>query len=266
MSDTVTENFKQNFGPTALITGASSGIGAAFAELLAERGLNLIVSARSDRRLEALANRLSAEHGVNVEPVSSDLSVADAPGKLAAACADADIGLIVSNAGFGLKGAHQAQDEQECLEMLMVNCNAAMQLSRIFAPRLHKRGRGGLLFTSSVEGYFGFPFSAAYSATKGFMNNFGEALWGELNPHGIDVLALCPSSTDTEALDKQGIDKSQLDLMSPREVAMIGLDNLKNGPLMIAGEQNQAMIDATLAMPRHDALHMMAQAMQASFK
>lgn len=262
----MTDNFVQQYGPTALVTGASSGIGAAMAEVLAERGLDLVITARNGERLRSLSKRLAEEYNVAVKTASCDLAMASGPNQVIQACENADIGLVVSNAGFGLKGAHQQQDEQECLNMLMVNCNAAVQLSRLFTPRLLERGRGGFLFTSSVEGFFGFPYSAAYSASKGFMNNFGEALWGELSPQGIDVLTLCPSSTDTEALDKQGIDKSQLDLMSAREVAEIGLNNLKNGPTIIAGEQNQAMIEGTLAMPRREALQMMAQAMQASIK
>ncbi len=261
-----TKEFSNNYGPTALVTGASSGIGAAFAELLAQSGLNLIVTARREQRLIELASRLASNYGVTVKTEVCDLTDAAAAEKLAQACKATDIGLVISNAGFGLKGAHQDQDAEESLDMLMVNCHAPMQLAQLFTPRLIERGRGGFLFTSSVEAFFGFPYSAAYSATKGFVNNFGEALWGELTPLGIDVLTLCPSSTDTEALDKQGVDKSKLDLMTALEVARIGLDNLKNGPTIIAGEQNQAMIDGTMAMLRRDALNMMAQAMQASFK
>lgn len=262
-SDTSNE-FRERYGPVALITGASSGIGEAFARLLARKGLDLVLVARREQRLQAIAQHLSDNHSVNITVCPCDLAEARSTQLIRQACVGLDIGLVISNAGFGLKARHQDSDPKQNLEMLAVNCAPAMALSSEFAPAMIARGRGGFLFTSSVEGFMGFPWSAAYSASKGFLNNFGEALWAELQPQGVDVLVLCPSSTDTEALDKQGIDKSQLEMMSPDEVAQIGLDCIDRGPTIIAGEANQQMVESSLAMPRRDALHMMADAMKAA--
>src|SRR6202022_526637 len=150
-------------------------------------------------------------------------------------------GLVVSNAGFGLKGSFDSGDPKAMADMLMVNCNTPMLLARGFVPRLRKRAKGGLVLTSSVEGLIGCPYSAAYAASKAFMNSLGEALWGELTPEGIDVLTLCPGATDTEAPRLQGIDPATLrNLMLPDEVARLTLENLGSGPVYIPSEHYKA--------------------------
>ncbi|WP_116365823.1 SDR family NAD(P)-dependent oxidoreductase [Parahaliea mediterranea] len=247
--------FPERYGPLAVVTGASSGIGVGFAEELAARGLNLLLVARRGERLEQLAARLRSECQVAVDVLVADLADAAGIEALAQAMAGRDCGLLVSNAGFGLKGPHEANDPAVMAELLQLNCQAPMQLCHRLIPALRARGRGGIIITSSVEGLIGVPYSAVYAASKAFTNSLAEGLWGELSPAGIDVLALCPGSTDTEAHDKQGIDRSTLEgMMSPREVAAEALDHLTQGPIHVAGEQNRAMFDGLLAMPRRDAL------------
>jgi short-subunit dehydrogenase len=259
-----TDDFPARYGPVALVTGASSGIGAAFARLLAERGLDLLLVARRTDRLQALAGELEPAHGVRVQTCTADLAQADAVELVMQAATGLDIGLLVSNAGFGLKGAHQDNDPARMAAMLQVNCAVPMQLSHRFIPRLLQRGSGGILITSSVEGILGVPYSAAYSASKAFSYGLAEALWGELSPQGVDVLALCPGSTDTETHALQGIDVSALEgMMSPREVAALALDNLGNGPTFVAGEQNREMFAALTAMPRREALLQLADNVRA---
>jgi len=251
--------FNERYGPVALVTGASSGIGHAFAGLLAARGMDLILVARREDRLDSLARSLAAEHGVAVDTLVIDLTSPGAAKRIAQAVHGRDIGLLVSNAGFGLKGAHEDNDPEQMTDMLRVNCDAPLQLSHQLIPHLKARGTGGIVITSSVEGLMGVPNSAAYAASKAFTNSLGESLWGELSPLGIDVLALCPGSTDTEAHDKQGIDRASLEgMMSADEVAALALDHLRDGPVYIAGEQNRAMFDALLKMPRREALLAMA--------
>lgn len=262
-----TAAFREHYGPVALVTGASSGIGGAFTHLLAARGLDLLLVARRKERLQILADELAGRHGIQVRVCCVDLTDSRAVDQVVEAARGLDIGLLVSNAGFGLKGAHQDNAPASMTEMLQVNCGAPAQLCHRFIPQLLARGRGGIVLTSSVEGLMGMPFSAAYSATKGFVNNLGEALWGELSPQGIDVLTLCPGSTDTEAHALQGIDTSTLEgMMSPEAVAAEALDHLDEGPIWIVGEHNQAMFDAILNMPRRDALYSMADAMRAALK
>jgi short-subunit dehydrogenase len=174
-----------------------------------------------------------------------------------------DIGLLVSNAGFGAKGPFEAGDAETLSSMLMVNCHAPTQLAHGLIPQLKKRGRGGIVFTSSVEGLMGCPYSAGYSATKGYVNALGEALWGELTPAGVDVLTLCPGATDTEAPRLLGIDPATLhDLMSPDDVARLTLENLHRGPIYIPSEHYRTQFETLLSMPRGDALTAMARSMQ----
>ena len=245
------DDFKQRFGPWAIVTGASSGIGAEFARELAVRGLDVVISARRADRLEQLAGDLRRAHGTRVEVVPLDLERPDFIGPLLRACADKDAGLVVSNAGFGLKGEHHALDAARLTAMLNVNCHAPMLLAHAFAPRLIARGRGGLLFTGSIEGFIGFPWSAAYAATKAFVMTLGEALWGELRAHGVDVMVLAPGATDTDAPTLQGIDKHQLaGLMPPSEVARRALDRLGRAPLFVPGWLNRAMVRFLTIVPR----------------
>lgn len=256
-------DFMDQYGPVALVTGASSGIGRSFAELLAAKGLDLVVTARRVERLEELATRLRNEHGVNVTVHQADLSQAGAAEQLLEATESLDVGLLVSNAGFGCKGAFDSGDPRTLSEMLMVNCHAPLLLARGFIPRLRTRGKGGVIFTSSIEGLMGGPYSATYAATKGFVNSLGEGLWAELSPEGIHVLTLCPGATDTEAPRLQGIDPATLkNVMSPDEVARLALENLANGPVYIPSEHYKASFDYLLSMPRRDALMAMAGSMR----
>ena len=247
----------------ALITGASSGIGKAFAEQLAAIGMDLVLIARRVQRLESLAAHLRSMHGVEVKVCPVDLAEASAAARIAAATASLDIGLLVSNAGFGLKGGHSAHDPRAMADMLMVNCNTPMQLAHAFIPRLRKRGKGGIILVSSVEALIGCPYSAAYSASKAFVRNLGEALWGELTPEGIDVLTICPGATDTEALARHGIDPATLpNVMPPEAVAKMTVENLDRGPVLITSEHYKATFDQLLSMPRREALAAMAARMR----
>ena len=251
--------FSERYGPVALVTGASSGIGAAFAEELASRRLDLVLAARRVDRLEALAQRLEAAHGIRARVLERDLTHPSAPAELLAVTACLDVGLVVSNAGFGTKGPHEGNDPAVLGDMLMVNSHAPLLLSHGFIPRLRARGRGGLILTSSVEGLLGGPYSAAYSATKAMVDALGEALWGELADSGIDVLTLCPGATESEAAAKQGFDPAKMQNVQPsREVARLALDHLANGPTYCPSDHYRGLFERILAMPRRDALRSIA--------
>jgi len=255
--------FAQQYGPWALVTGASSGIGRAFAEALAARGLNVVLVARRAERLQALAAQLEQQHRVQTQICVLDLAQPDAAPRLLDATAALDVGLVVSNAGFGLKGEHAGNDAQRMREMLAVNCQVPMLLTHGFIPRLRQRGRGGLLLTSSVEALIGCPYSGVYSATKAFLSNLGEALWAELVGEGIHVLTLCPGATDTEAAALQGIDIRKLQhVMRADDVARLALDHLADGPSFIPSEHYRAQFERLRVMPRREALLVMARSMK----
>jgi hypothetical protein len=255
-----TDSFADRYGPVALVTGASSGIGKSFAEQLASAGLGLVLVARRLRHLETLAKYLRQQHNVRVEICQVDLAHPQAVQTILDATDALDIGLVVSNAGFSLRGEHAANDTQALTDMLMVNCHAPMLLARGFIPRLRKRCRGGIAFTSSVEALIGCPYSTAYAASKALVNSLGEGLWGELTPEGIDVLTICPGATDTEALGRAGVDRAALkNVMSPEEVAKLALENMRNGPTLVTSEHYQALFNQLQSMPRRDALAAMAK-------
>ena len=258
-----TNAFKQEFGPVALVTGASSGIGWSFAEQLAAMGFDLVLVARRIERLEELAEQLRSKHGISTTTLPVDLAERSAGEQIIAATASLDIGLIVSNAGYGFKGEHAATDPDGLTAMLMVNCDTTMRIAHGFIPRLRQRGKGGFIFTSSVEGLIGCPYSAGYSASKAFVKAFGEALWGELTPEGIKVLTICPGATATEAAQKQGVDPATMqNVMQPDEVARLALENIDNGPTLVTSEHYKAMFEQLTAMPRREALTAMAGAMK----
>jgi short-subunit dehydrogenase len=256
-------DFIDRYGPAALVTGASSGIGKAFAEALAEMGFDLVLVARRVQRLQELAAQLTRRHGVQVNVCQTDLAEMQSAQQILDATSSLDIGLIISNAGFGFKGAYAGADPEGMSEMLMVNCHAPMLLARGFVPRLLQRKKGGIILTSSVEGLMGCPFSTAYAASKAFVKSLGEGLWGELQPEGIDVLTLCPGATDTEAPRLQGIDPATLQhLMSAENVVELTLKNIRNGPVYIPSEHYKASFEKLLSMPRADALLLMARSMK----
>lgn len=243
------EAFRERYGPAALVTGASSGIGEHLARGLAARGLDLVLCARRQDRLERLAGELRAG-GRRVEVRALDLAAPGAVDELATACAGLDVGLVAANAGFGLKGYHHEQDATRLADMVAVNAVAPMQLCRALVPSLLERGRGGIMLTSSIEGFFGFPLSAAYSATKAFTMALGQGLWGELHPLGIDVLVVAPGSTDTEALPLQGVDtKTLVGVMTPASVAEAALDALGSRPVAVIGGVNRVGVAALRALP-----------------
>jgi hypothetical protein len=260
----MTTDFIDRYGPVAVITGASSGIGYAFAEELADRGLDLVVTARRLDRLEELAARLTGQYRIQVTPYQCNLSDPAAPLELLRFTKHMDVGLAVSNAGFGLRrGPHETHSSATLTALLMVNCNAPSLLSHGFIPRLRARGRGGIIFTSSVEGALPGPYSAAYSSSKALVTALGEALWGELAETEIDVLTLCPGKTVSEAAVKQGFHPSILDdAMAAREVARLALEHIKEGPTYISDEHYAEMIDRLSAVPRRQSLLASAAAMK----
>jgi uncharacterized protein len=256
-------DFRDRYGPVALVTGASSGIGKAFAEALAAMGLDLVLVARRLERLEELAARLTKEHGVIATACQIDLAQPTAAQQMLDVTRSLDVGLVVSNAGFGMKGEHASNDPNAMTDMLMVNCNVPMLLSHGFIPRLRRRGKGGIIFTSSIEALIGCPYSAAYSSSKALVNALGEGLWAELHPEGIDVLTLCPGATESEAAAKQGIDLSKLQNVMPAgEVARLSLENIQNGPIFFSSEYYRATMDRLSSLPRGDALLAMARGMK----
>jgi short-subunit dehydrogenase len=259
----VAADFAARYGPTALVTGASSGIGEQFARVLASLGIDLVLVARRRDRLDALAAELRETRDVEVQTLPVDLAREDFLTPVLLACEGRDVGLVVSNAGFGAKGAHHETDVATLERVLAVNCRAPMLLAHAFAPQLIERGRGGILITGSIEAYQGLAYSAVYAASKAFARSLGEGLWEELRGHGVDVLVLSPGATDTEMLPNSGLSVEDMPtpVMTPESVARAGLEQLGRGPDFVPGLVNRLFVSGIGLLPRRLVLGVTGRAM-----
>jgi short-subunit dehydrogenase len=248
----VSDRLLTRYGPWAVVTGASSGIGAEFARQLAGRGLSVALAARRRERLEQLAEALRARHGVGARVIEADLAARSGRAAVIEGTRDLDVGLLVSNAGFGMKGEHTGLSLERLLSMVEVNCAAMTELTHGFGRRLTDRGRGGMVLVSSSAAFQGTPFTAAYAATKGFCLQLAEGLWDELRPRGVDVLALCPGPVDTEGPRRTGVDPDRIPvkMMSVGPVVRAALRDLGRRPLTIPGGTNRLGAFATRLLPR----------------
>jgi uncharacterized protein len=186
------DRLRERFGPVALVTGASDGIGRAFAEQLAADGFDLVLVARLESVLRGLSTELAERHGVSVRTIASDLATPEGPAQVLDQTADLEIGLLVAAAGFGSSGSFLAQDVTVEAGMVDVNCRAVVELVHGLGNRMRRAGRGGIVLFGSLVGFQGVPWSATYAATKGFVQSFAEGLAQELKPHGISVLSVAP--------------------------------------------------------------------------
>ncbi|MEU4761903.1 SDR family oxidoreductase [Actinosynnema sp. NPDC023794] len=187
--------------PTALVTGASAGLGVEFATQLARRGHDLVLVARSADRLDALADRLRHEHGAEVDVVVQDLSAPDAVDSIAARL-PRPVHTLVNNAGFGTAGRFEEIPDGHDQEQLMVNVVALVGLTRALVPGMLEAGSGAVVNVGSTAGFQPSPYFATYSAGKAFVLNFSLALRREYRDRGIKVLALCPGPTETSFFDR----------------------------------------------------------------
>lgn len=254
------DNLLDRYGPCALVTGASSGIGEAYARQLASEGFDLVLVARRKDRLEALVAELQENSAIEIDILVIDLGRPDFIEELAKGCQGKDIGLLISNAGSGAKGAFDETPLAKKLALIDLNCRAHLVLADEFIPRFKQRGGGGLIITSSIEATIGFPYSATYAASKAFAASLGEGLWGELNGTGVDVLVLEPGATDTETLPDQGMKAEDMSgLMQPAEVASIALKKLGHGPVVVAGGMNRVMVRVLSWLPKGFAIRMVGK-------
>jgi uncharacterized protein len=185
-------NLADRYDGWAVVTGASDGIGRQMAGLLAAAGVDVVLIARREAALEAIAAELHAAHGVSTQVVAVDLATPGGVDTVLSATEHLDVALLVAAAGYGTAGAFLGQDLDTELDMIAVNVRAVAATSHAFGQRFVARGRGGIVLFGSLVGFQGVPGSATYAATKAFVQSFGEALKRELAPHGVDVLVAAP--------------------------------------------------------------------------
>jgi short-subunit dehydrogenase len=219
---------------TALITGASSGIGIALAEELARRGHALILVARRAERLRELADRLGGDHGVRVEWIASDLTDAADRDRLPAEVAARGlvVDLLINDAGMGTSGRFYELPVEKEIQLVRLNVEAMVALCGAFLPGMVERGRGGVLNVASVSGFMPVPQQATYSASKAFVLTFTEALTIDLHGTGVTATALCPGPVKTEF---EGIIEGLPSALfvDPERVAREAIDALEQGRLAV---------------------------------
>jgi short-subunit dehydrogenase len=244
---------KERFGPWALVTGASSGIGKEFARQIAASGINVVLVARRDALLAELGRAISQEFGVQYRALAMDLSQEGFIAGLADATHDIDIGLVISNAGTANPGEFLKLDRQLLQATLRLNTTAHLDISHHFGAKLAKRRRGGLILVGAMGAENGIPCIANDGAAKAYVHSLGDALHYEFKPLGVYVTVLAAGFTHTEVLEKFGFDPKTMPLkpMSVEQCVSEGLSGLlKNRSRIIPGRLNRimnALVPASLA-------------------
>jgi short-subunit dehydrogenase len=239
----------------ALVTGASRGLGAEYAEQLAAGGHDLVVTARTKSRLEELARRLREKYGVEVDVLVADLGQEEGLRAVEERVAsDPKLTVLVNNAGFGTWGRFVDLDFERELEMIRVNVLATVRLTRAALPGMIERGRGGIINVSSVSAFLPQVYSATYNATKAYIRNFSECVHEELRGTGVNVQVVCPGFMRTKILTQMGVDPKRIPWflwMYPRRCVRFSLAALRRGkPVCVPNFGYRILVAAVRILPR----------------
>ena len=264
-------DFAHRYGPWSVVLGAAQGIGAAFAEEISRRGVSVLLVDVRDDLLEAAADRVRAENAaIEVESAVIDLAGPDVASRLRGVLGRLDVGLAVYTAMLPLSGAFLDVPLERHQLAVGVGVNGVLAASHFFGERLVKRGRGGLILTSSLAGYQGTAWVAEYAAAKAFDLVLAEGLWWEWREQGVDVVALCPGNTDTPGLrgNKPLVDPSTF--ANAADVAREALDHLlvarERGPICIPGEDNRAARAMFDKLPRKRVVEIIGESTRKMFE
>lgn len=255
---------------TTLITGASSGIGEAFARKLAARGRNVLLVARSEDKLIALCNELGRLTSIRAQYVALDLQQPDAPLQLFEETKkrELEVEMLINNAGFGSMGDFGKLDLEHELEMIQLNVRSLVELAHRFLGPMRERKRGTIINVASTAGFQPVPYMATYAATKAFVLSFSEALWDENRAHGVHVMALCPGVTETNFFEAAGIDRPPMrTVQTPEEVVETALRALnRKKSLVISGWANWFVVEAERFVPRSAVVKVAGNALRSRFE
>ncbi len=235
--------FEQRYGPWAIVAGASEGLGQAWCRRLAERGLNVFLIARREGPLRAEAAEIERLTGVRTAVLATDLAAADATELITAATRDFDVGFLVYNAAYSDVAEFLSQSDDSCRLTVDLNIRGVLLLTRSVAKRLVARGRGGIVLMSSMSGWQGSALMSTYGASKAFITVFGESLWSELRPRGVDVQVCVAGATRTPNFVARTPESKQSGAfpMTPNAVVDAALAKLGKGPTVITGGVNRAV-------------------------
>ena len=252
--------FRDRYGPFALVVGASTGLGEAFARALASRGLHLLLLARRQEALDVLAADLRRRYGVEVRVEAMDVGRADLGERAVRLAGGVEVGLLVYNAAYSVIGPFLDHPLEEQLRVIDVNCRGPLELAHLFGSAMARRGRGGLVLMTSLAGSQGGPLLASYAASKAFNLVLAEGLWAELSERGVDVIACRAGATRTPGYAASQPKKS-IRLMDPEPVVEETLRALGHRPSLVPGALNKlAAFFLVRLLPRRLAVRVMGRA------
>jgi short-subunit dehydrogenase len=258
--------FAARYGPWALVTGASRGLGAEFARQLAARGLNLALVARSEDRLKELAHTLEGEYHIIVKVIAIDLSREDLLDPIKRATDSLEIGLLVNNAGLSTVGPFLDMSVDYLLSQFHTNARSGLILARHFGGKMAAHKRGGIIFLSSGSALHGTPFSANYSGAKAYNLMLAEALWAEWRPLGVDVLGFIAGLTRTPGMEANGLKPNLfIPLGRPDRVVRRALQALGKKPSAADGIRNRLGYKFFNLAPRSFSTSILGKSMNAMF-
>jgi uncharacterized protein len=235
-------SFRERYGDWALVTGATSGIGAEIALQIAAKGLNVILVARNEDRLSKQAKYIHDQYAVETKYISADLSTPEGMEKVSRV--DEDIGLLVASAALETDGPLENTPLEHELKMLQINTVSTLYLTHHFGTAMVERKRGGILLVSSLAGHMVNPYFSNYAGSKAYVLQFGASLYGEFKRKGVDVSVLSPGLNDTAMAEGANVDWSKLPMamMAPAKTAKKGLDGLGRRFLSIPGIRNKLLV------------------------
>ncbi len=248
LSQSLKNKLQTQYGPWAVVTGASSGIGLEISERLAEAGLNLLLCARRESVLQDLQQRWATTYGNEVQILVADLSTKTGVQALMTAARDLEIGLFVASAGFGTSGHFIESSILNEVNMLRVNCEALLILTHHFSQRLVERKQGGVILLSSMVAFQGVPYAAHYAATKAYVQSLAEGLAEELKSKGVDVLAAAPGPVTTNFGKRADMQMNMS--LKPSEVAVPILKALGRKSTVLPGRLTKFLVYALRTVPR----------------
>ncbi|MEM7379595.1 MAG: SDR family NAD(P)-dependent oxidoreductase [Bacteroidota bacterium] len=259
LSNNLKTRLLREYGPWALVTGSSSGIGREIAKRLAESGINLVLTGRQGIQLEGLSALLEAEYGIKTRTAVADLSSMSEIYELIDATNDLDIGLFVASAGYGTSGLFFQNEAAEEIRLLQVNCLALAMLTHYFSRSFAERGKGGIILLSSIVGFQGVPNAANYAASKAYVQSLGEGLYHELKPYGVSVLTAAPGPV------KSGFAKrADMEMGNAQNPEMIGIPILKalgKSPTVFPGRLTKTLLFGLRTVPRWGKIRIMKSVM-----
>ncbi|MGZ4061415.1 MAG: SDR family NAD(P)-dependent oxidoreductase [Bacteroidia bacterium] len=231
-------DFKSKYGPWAIVAGASEGLGAAFAEELANRGLNLILIARRSEKLEVLSKDLKEKYPIDIKCHMADLADLVQTKHLVSQL-EKNIGLLVYNAAYAPIGHFETIAEEDLIKIVDVNVRSPLMMTKLLLPQMIEKRKGGIVLMSSLAGAQGSPNIATYAASKAFNTILAEGLWSELKKHNIDVTASCAGAISTPGYKNAQSAKDAPGTLSAAKVALETLNALGKGPTTVPGFTNK---------------------------